>query len=84
MTNSFRNPQFPWFRIFLTRFLFCHVTFARRDTFLQAAADFLTDPLFPWIPSLIFWQHYGARLQALRRFLGSPTSITAASPLGIS
>jgi hypothetical protein len=65
-------------------FLFRHATFAQRDTFLQAAANFRPDPIFPRVLSLIFWRRSAARFRTLRRFLGSPTGITAASPSGIS
>jgi hypothetical protein len=65
-------------------FLLRHATFAWRDIFLQAAADFLLDPLFPWVLSFRFWRRSAARFQTLCRFLDSPTGITAASPLGIS
>jgi hypothetical protein len=82
--NSFHDSRLAWIRIFLKRLLFRHATFARQDTFLQAAADFLQDPLFPQVLSLIFWRRSTARLQTLRRFLGPLTGITAASPLGIS
>jgi hypothetical protein len=82
--SSFRDSRLAWIQIFLMIFLFRHATFAQRDTFLQAAADFPLDPLFPQVFSFLFWWHSVARLQTLRRFLGSPTSITVASPLGIS
>jgi hypothetical protein len=82
--NSFHDSRLAWIQIFLMRFLFRHATFARRDTFLQAAADFLLDPLFPRVLSLIFWRRSAAILQNLRRFLSSPTGITAASSLGFS
>jgi hypothetical protein len=65
-------------------FLLRHATFARWDTFLQAAADFFLDPRFRRVLSFIFWRRSAARLQPLRHFLGSPTGIIAASPLGIS
>jgi hypothetical protein len=58
---------------------FCHATFARRNTFLQAAANFLLNSQYPWVLSLIFWRRSAARFRTLRRFLGSPTGITAAS-----
>jgi hypothetical protein len=71
-------------RIFLKRFLFRHAIFARRDTFLQAAANFLLDSRCPRVFSFRFWQRYLTRFRILRRFLGIPTSIVAASRLGIS
>jgi hypothetical protein len=82
--NSFCGPQFSWVPILLTSFLFRHANFARRDTFLQAAADFLLDALFSRVLSLIFWPSCAARLQPLSRFLGPPTGINAVSTLGIS
>jgi hypothetical protein len=42
--NSCRGPQFRWAKDFLKMFLLRHATVARRDTFLQAAANFLRDP----------------------------------------
>jgi hypothetical protein len=57
-------------------FLFRHATFAWRDTFLL-------DPRFPRVLSFLFWWRSAARLQTLRRFLGSPTGITAASFLDL-
>jgi hypothetical protein len=83
-TNSFRRPHFSRIRIFLKRFLLRHATFALRDTFLQAAADFFLDSRFLRVLSFLFWRRSAARFQILRRFLGFPTGITAASPLGIS
>jgi hypothetical protein len=65
-------------------FLFRHATFARRDTFLQAAAEFLLNPRYPQVLSLILWRRSEARLQTLRRFINPPTGITAAASLGIS
>jgi hypothetical protein len=65
-------------------FLFRHSTFSRRDIFLQAAADFLLDALFPRVLSFLLWRRSAAKLQTLRRFLGSPAGITAASSLRIS
>jgi hypothetical protein len=82
--NSFRDLRLSWIRIFLTSFLFRHATFALRDTLLQSAADFLLDPRYPRVLSFLFQRRSSARLQTLRRFLGSPTGITAAPPLGIS
>jgi hypothetical protein len=70
--------------MFLKRFLLSHANFARRDTFLQAAADFLMDPLFCPVLSLPFWRRSAASLQILSRFLGFPTGIIAASSMGIS
>jgi hypothetical protein len=61
--NLFHGSQFSWIRICLTKFLLCH------STFLQAAADFLLDPLYPRVLSLLFWRRSAARLQTLRRFL---------------
>jgi hypothetical protein len=75
--NSFRRAHFSRIRIFLMKFLFRHATFARRDTFLQAASISLLDLLFPWVLSLIFWRRSAAILQTLRCFLGPPTGITA-------
>jgi hypothetical protein len=45
--NSFRDSRLAWIRIFLVKFLFRHATFGWRDTFLQAAADFILDPVIP-------------------------------------
>jgi hypothetical protein len=84
MSNSFHGSQFSWIRIFLTSFLFHHATFARQDTLLQVAANFLLDPQFPRVLSFLFWQWSMARLQTLHRFLGSPAGITAAFPFSIS
>jgi hypothetical protein len=41
--NSFRDSRLALIGIFLMQFLFRHATFARRDTFLHAAANFLLD-----------------------------------------
>jgi hypothetical protein len=41
--RTFQGPNFP------DQVFFRHATFARRDTFLYAAAIFLLDPLFPWV-----------------------------------
>jgi hypothetical protein len=82
--NYFRRPHFSWIRIFLKKFLLRHANFARQEPFLQAAANFLLDSQFPWVLLFFLWRRSAARLQTLRRFLGSPTGITAASPLGIS
>jgi hypothetical protein len=84
MANSFTVHSFPGSKSSLQVSFFCHATLAWRDTFLQAAADFLLDPLFPWVLSFIFWWRTAARFRTLRCFLGSPTGITVASPLGIS
>jgi hypothetical protein len=62
--NSFRDPQFPWDRIFLASFLYRNATFAGRDTFLQAAGDCLLDPLF--LPQF---------LAALRGQIADPTPL---------
>jgi hypothetical protein len=67
----------------LTNFLFRHAIFARRDT-LQAAANFLLYPRFPRVLSFPLWRRSAARFQTLRRFLGLPSGITAASSLGSS
>jgi hypothetical protein len=45
------GPQCFWVQLFLTMFLFRHATFAWRDTFLQAIANFLGDPQFPRVSS---------------------------------
>jgi hypothetical protein len=82
--NSFRGPQLSWVPIVLTSVLCRHVTFAWRDTFLQAAANFLLDSRFPRVLFFLFWRRSAARFSTLRRFLGPPTGITAASPLGIT
>jgi hypothetical protein len=82
VANSFRRPHFSSVQIFLMMFLFKLATFARRDTFLQAAVNFLLDSQCPRLLSFIFWWRFAARLQTLRRFLGPPTGITAASFLG--
>jgi hypothetical protein len=84
MANSFRDSRLSWIRIFPTSFLFRHATFTRRDTFLQAAANFLLDQRYPLVLSFLIWRRSAARLQTLRRFLGSPNGIAAAYPLGIS
>jgi hypothetical protein len=80
--NSFRDSRLAWIRIFLMRFLFRHASFTRRDHFLQAAADFLLDRLFPRVLSLLFLRRSAARLQTLRCFLDPPTAINTASALG--
>jgi hypothetical protein len=49
--NSSRGPQFPWVRIFLKTFFLRHATLARRDTFLQAAVNFLRDLQYPRVSS---------------------------------
>jgi hypothetical protein len=77
--NSFGGPQLSWVPIVLTSVLFRHATFERRNTFLQAVADFLLDPLFPRVLSFSFWRRTAARFRTLLRFLGPPTGITAVS-----
>jgi hypothetical protein len=47
-------------------------------------SQLLLDPLFPRFLSFGFWRCSAARFQTLRRFLGSPTGITATSSVGIS
>jgi hypothetical protein len=49
--NSFCRPHFYRVQIFLMMIFFRHATFALRDTFLQATADFLLGPLFSWVLS---------------------------------
>jgi hypothetical protein len=67
---------------FLKKLSLRHAILARRDAFMQAAADILLDTVFLRVLSFRFWWRSAARLQTLRRFLGSPTGITEASPLG--
>jgi hypothetical protein len=61
-----------------------HATFAWQDTFLQAAANFLLDPQYPQVLFFGFWRRSADRFRTLRPFLGPPTDVPAASPLGIS
>jgi hypothetical protein len=49
--NSCRGPQFAWVLDFLKMFLLHHATVARRDTCLQAAANFFRDPQSPRVSS---------------------------------
>jgi hypothetical protein len=51
MANSLHHPQISWVPVLRKSFLFRHTTAAWRDTFLQAAANFLRDPQFPRIRS---------------------------------
>jgi hypothetical protein len=66
------------------RFLFRHATLAWRNTFLQAAANFLRDPRFPPVSSFGSPRRPAVDFRTLRRFLGSPTGITATSSAEIS
>jgi hypothetical protein len=80
--SSFRDSRLAWIRIFLLRFLYRHANFARLDTFLQAAADFLLGPRYPRVLSFSFWRRSADRFRTLRRFLGPPTGNTAGLSLG--
>jgi hypothetical protein len=75
-----REPEYPQVRIFLKTFLLRRATPSRRDTFLQAAASFLRDPLSsfgsPRRPATSFWP--------LCRFFRPLTGFTMASSLGTS
>jgi hypothetical protein len=66
------------------RLLFRHATFARRNTFLQEAADFFLDPLFPQGPFLQLLAALRGQIPTRRLFLCSPTGISEVSRLGIS
>jgi hypothetical protein len=82
--NSFRGPQFPWVWIFLKMFLLRLATAARRDTFLQAAANFLREPQTPRVSSFGSPRRPAARCWPLCRFFIVPEDITTASSVGTS
>jgi hypothetical protein len=70
--------------LFKTMFLLHHATLARRDTFLQATANFLQDPQFPWVSSFGSPCHPATRCQPLCCFFIVPEDFTAASSVGTS
>jgi hypothetical protein len=82
--NSFCGPQFPWVRIFLKTFLLHCVPAARRDIFLQTAANFLWDPQSPRVSSFGSPRRPTARCWPLCRFFIVPKDLTVASSVGTS
>jgi hypothetical protein len=66
--NFCRGPKFPWVRISLKMVLFHHATAAQRDTFLQAATNFLQDSPSPQISFVGFTCHLAAIRRPLGRF----------------
>jgi hypothetical protein len=82
--RSFRGPQFPWVRILLKKFPSRRATAARRDTFLQTAANFLRDPQSPRVSSFGSPRRRAARCRPLCHFFSVPEDFTAASSVGTS
>jgi hypothetical protein len=70
--------------LFLTMFLLRHVTLARRDIFLQAAANFLRDPQSPRVSSFGSPRRPAASFRPLCRFFIVPEDFTKASSVGTS
>jgi hypothetical protein len=82
--TSICSPQFPSVRISLKMFLLRHATVARRDTFLQAAANFIRDPQIPRVSFLDSPRRPAACFLPLCRFSRPLTGFTTASSLGTS
>jgi hypothetical protein len=82
--TSFRSPQFLCVQNFLKMFLLRHATVARRDTFLQAAANFSRDLQIPRFSPFGSSRRPAACFRHLRCFLSPSTGITVASSLGTS
>jgi hypothetical protein len=78
-TNFSRGPRFTLVHSCAKMSLLRRATAARRDTFLSAMVTRFRDPQYPRALSFGFWRRSAARFRFLRRFLGSPTGITAAS-----
>jgi hypothetical protein len=79
-----RGLQLSWVRIFLEVYLFRHATAARRDTFLQAAANNPLDPQSLRVSSFGFPRRPAAIRRPLCRFFIVLDDFTAASSVGTS
>jgi hypothetical protein len=82
--NSFRGPQFLWVRMFRKMFPSRHATAARRDTFLQAANNFLRNPHSPRASSFFSPRRSAAKCRPLFCFFVVPQDFTAAFSVGTS
>jgi hypothetical protein len=74
------DPQFPWVRIFLMTFLLRHATLSSRDTFLQAAANFLRDQQSPRVSSFGSPRRPAASFRPPCRFFCPLTGFPTAFP----